>query len=204
MGKKFIVILALIVLAICLIGGGCKSPEELELKSWQDLLKINPMEEIPSLSEIKSETDTKLDEPKAKNEANIEKITVDLYFIGPDGSKLVKETRTIVKQEGLARSTIGELIKGPEKPENLAVLPEGTKLLDINIKPDGRCIVDFSSELTDISNGQQEKLIVYALVNTLGQFASVKEVEFLINGNKVDKIAGYMEVLAPIEPDYSM
>ncbi|NLJ73138.1 MAG: GerMN domain-containing protein [Syntrophomonadaceae bacterium] len=204
MGKRFVVILALLVLTVCLISGGCKSPEELELMSWQDLLKVNPIEEIPPIDKDKDISELGEEEVKLDNEANRELISIDLYFLGPDGGKLVKETREIVKEEGLARKTIEELIKGPEKAENLEVFPEGTKLLDINIKPDGKCIIDFSGELTAISNAEQEKLIIYAIVNTLGQYAAINEVDFLINGNQVDKIAGFLDVKKPLEPDYNL
>ncbi len=202
MTKKFISILAIVVMALCLISGGCTSLNTPDLQSWKELIKINPEEEAVDDKELSF--DLGAEDDKETNTSEEEKIDVDLYFIGADGKKLALENRTIVKKEGLARSTIEELIKGPETPENLSVFPEGTRLLDINIKPDGRCIVDFSSQLTEISSEHQEKLAIYALVNTLGQFSSVQEVDILINGQKVDTIAGYVNVSAPIEPDYSI
>lgn len=201
MTKKFISILAIVVMAICLVSGGCVPPEKEQIRSWQDLLNIKPDEETPDLGDLALDLENNTSNELAED---VEKITVDLYFIAPDGTKLVMESRTIAKQEGIARSTIEELIKGPEKQENLNVFPDGTRLLDINIKPDGRCIVDLSSQLTTINNEHQEKLMLYALVNTLGQFPTVQEVEILINGQKVDTIAGYIDVSAPIEPDYSI
>lgn len=201
MTKKFVSILAIVVMAICLVSGGCIPPEEQDLKSWKDLLKIKPNEEVSDVQDLSFD----LGNDKGNDlSEGVEKITIDLYFIGPDGKKLALESRSITKQEGLARSTIEELIKGPQKEENLSVFPEGTKLLDINIKPDGRCIVDLSSQLTEIDNEHKEMLMVYALVNTLGQFASVQDVDILINGQKVDTIAGHVDVSAPIEPDYTM
>ncbi|NLB88642.1 MAG: GerMN domain-containing protein [Syntrophomonadaceae bacterium] len=201
MTKKFISILAIIVLAVCLVSGGCVPPDKEELQSWQDLLKIKPDEETTDTTDSAVDLENNTNGDLADN---AEKITVDLYFISPDGKNLVMENRAIVKQEGIARSTIEELIKGPQKQENLSVFPDGTRLLDINIKPDGRCIVDLSSELTAVSNEHQEKLMLYALVNTLGQFPTVQEVEILINGQKVDSIAGYIDVSAPLKPDYSI
>lgn len=201
MNKKFISILAIVIMAICLISGGCMSPETEQIRSWQDLLNIKPDDEIPDADDLALDLNNNSNSDLAED---VEKITVDLYFIAPDGTKLVMESRTIAKQEGIARSTIEELIKGPQKQENLSVFPDGTRLLDINIKPDGRCIVDLSSELTTVNNQHQEKLMLYALVNTLGQFPTVREVDILINGQKVDTIAGYIDVSAPIEPDYSI
>lgn len=201
MTKKFISILAIIVLAICLVSGGCVPPDKEELRSWQDLLNIKPEQETSDTNDLTADLENNLSNDFA---SDVEKITVDLYFIAPDGKKLVMESRAIPKQEGIARSTIEELIKGPQKQENLSVFPDGTRLLDINIKPDGRCIVDLSSELTAVNSQHQERLMLYALVNTLCQFPTVQEVEILVNGQKVDSIAGYIDVSAPLKPDYSI
>lgn len=201
MTKKFISILAIVVLAVCLVSGGCIPPDRQELQSWQDLLKIKPEEKASETTDFTADLENKTNNDPA---GDVETITVDLYFIAPDGSSLVLENRAIPKQEGIARGTIEELIKGPEKPENLAVFPDGTRLLDINIKPNGRCIVDLSSEITNVSNEHQEKLMLYSLVNTLCQFPTVEEVEILINGQKVDSVAGFMDVSAPLQPDYSI
>ncbi len=205
MGKKFISILALVVLAICLISGGCTSLEKYELKSWKDLLENNPIAETPDLDKIIKNID---DADQGKTEVSDlneqELITVDLYFIGSDGSKLVKETRSITKEEGLARSTIGELIKGPATEGNLSVFPDDTSLLDINIKPEGNCIVDFSGQLAMINDKHQGELVVFAIVNTLAQFDSVKDVQILVNGNRIDTLGGYKEIFAPLEPDYTL
>ena len=50
---------------------------------------------------------------------------------------------------------------------------------------------------------KQEQMMVYALVNTVGQFPAVQEVTFMINGEKINQLGGYMDLSAPIEPDYS-
>ncbi|HZJ85381.1 MAG TPA: GerMN domain-containing protein [Syntrophomonadaceae bacterium] len=204
MGKKFISMLALVVLTICLISGGCTPFEKNELKSWKDLLEINPIEEISDVDDLAGDQESEKNEAHYMAIDNTEKIMVDLYFIGADGSKLTKESRYITKQEGLARGTIGELISGPSKGENLLVFPDNTELLDINIKPEGNCIIDFSEQLSSITNEHQEKLVVYSIVNTLAQFDSVKDVQILINGNKVEKLAGYVDISRPLEPDYSI
>ena len=86
----------------------------------------------------------------------------------------------------------------------LQVFPEGTKLLDINIKPEGVIIVDFNSKLTKLSSEHQERLAVYSIVNTLGQFPAVQEVQILINGDKLDTLAGHIDISKPLEPDYTV
>lgn len=210
MTKKFICTLAIVVLAICLISGGCSTGND-TLNAWKDLIKISPQKEATKNPDqeaglsieklLKSQDES---EDKKKNAEKTEKVQVELYFIGPDGQKLVAEKRTIVKVEGIARKTIEELIKGPQKKENLSVFPEGTKLLDINVKPDGLCVVDLNSQAQQVDNQLQEEFMVYAVVNTLGQFPTISGVDFMINGERVDSVGQFVDLSQPIEPDYSI
>lgn len=126
-----------------------------------------------------------------------ETTTVTLWFSGPQGQYLVKEERVIPKVEGIARATINELIQGPHPESNLLpTIPLGTILRDINIKEDGLCIVDFSSELIDnhLGGSAAEQLTVHSIVNTLTQFPTVDRVQFLVEGQYVDTIAGHVDI----------
>ena len=202
MSKKAISILAVIILAICLISGGCSAPSDqrVDIKNWKDLLSLAPEKSkttLPNRSEGKVK-------PEENPEAGQELIEVKLYFVGPDGKSLVVDERSIDKTESMARNTLQELIKGPAENENLPVIPEGTRLRDINLKPDGLCIVDLSSQARQAGNADQERLMVYAIANTLGQFPTVKDVSFMIDGQKVKTIAGFLELSSSIKPDYSI
>ncbi|HHV16120.1 MAG TPA: GerMN domain-containing protein [Gelria sp.] len=200
MNKKAISILAVILLAICLISGGCSAPADkrVDIKNWKDLLSLAP-EKSKILPAGGPEKEVK---PGQNSEiADQELIAVKLYFVGSDGKSLVMEERSIAKTESMARNTLQELIKGPAENENLSAIPEGTRLRDINLKPDGLCIVDLSSQAQQVSSGEQEKLMVYAIANTLGQFPTVKDVTFMIDGQRVDTIAGYLDLSNSIKPD---
>lgn len=202
MSKKAASILAVILLAICLISGGCSVPSDkrVDINSWKDLLSLSPEKSktIPPNGSEKEVT------PEQNPEAGQELIEVKLYFVGPDGRSLVMEKRSIAKTESMARNTLQELIKGPAENENLAVIPEGTRLRDINLKPDGLCIVDLSSQAQQAGSAEQEKLMVYAIANTLGQFPTIKDVTFRIDGQRVETIAGFVELSNSIKPDYSI
>ncbi len=199
MTRKLINGLAVIVLAICLISGGCFSPaENSSIKAWKDLIKLSPEKENTDKENNKGKS-LPFEPAEFK-----ESIDIDLYFAGPDGRGLEVEKRTIDKTEGIARSTIEELTKGPCTAGYINVLPEGTRLLDINIKPDGLCIVDMSSEIRNVSNAHQEELVVYAIANTLGQFPTVKNVSFMINGQKANSIGGFIDISNLVEPDYNL
>lgn len=132
------------------------------------------------------------------------KVKVKLYFARRDGEGLGVEEREISKVEGIARATLQELIKGPLRSDLVSPLPKGIKLLDINIKPDGTCILDFNARLTEVAGAKEETLAVYSIVNTVSQFASVERVVFLIEGKKINSIGGNINVAEPVTADYTL
>jgi germination protein M len=197
MAKKFIVALAMMVLAVCLLSGGCSKVDDSKINSWKDLLKI------PTSSDKSAQNNQSNATPANESPANIEKINVKLYFIDAKQHKLVAEERSIGKVQGIARETMQELIKGPLSTDHQAVFPAGTKLLDINIKPEGLCIVDLSKEANTVSGKEQGTLMIQAVADTLGQFSSVKEVSFLINGEKVKTLGGIVDIAQPVHANHT-
>lgn len=129
---------------------------------------------------------------------------VTLYFASPDGNSLAPEVRTIEKVEGVARAAMFELIEGPSPGSGLLpTLPQGTSLLDINVKDDGLCIVDFSSELLGDASGEviTGELMVYSIVNTLTEFPTIDSVEFRIEGQPVERLGDNIPASAPLTAD---
>jgi len=200
MRNTIIVILAFVLLSICMLSGGCAKPDQAKIKEWQDLLKI-PLDKEKAANNAKTVLPQKKENSKSTVAASL---PINLYFADSSGNKLIVEERDITKGEGIARRTMEELLKGPANVEAVQVIPDGTRLLDINIKPDGLCIVDLSSEVRGVLNKDQERLMVYGVANTLGQFPSVKSVSFMIDGQKVDSIGGYMNLSAPVQANYDL
>lgn len=133
-----------------------------------------------------------------------ETTTVVLYFAGTEGY-LVPEQREVPKVAGIARKTMEELCKGPESEGLLPTMPRGTRLLDINIR-DGLCTVDFSKELVENHPGGSsgELVTVYSIVNTLTQFPSVEKVVILVEGQRVQTLAGHLDLSIPLERNPGM
>ena len=129
---------------------------------------------------------------------------VTLYFADAQGTSLVPEVRTIEKAEGIARAAMAELIEGPS-PGNglLPTVPQGTALLDINVKEDGLCIVNFSSQLLEEASGEviDGNLMVYSIVNTLAEFPTIDRVEFRIEGETVESLGENISASAPLYAD---
>lgn len=197
MPKKFICAAAVLILALCLISG-CSSNDNQSMKSWKDLLK--PVGQ------------TQNDSPKQENPAStgsdpnaaVETMQLKLYFVDTANKKLVAEERRVEKTKMVARKALEELIKGPGVQQHGAVFPAGTRLLDINLKAEQQlCVVDFSPEILKVS-ANQEKLLIYAIANTLGQFPTIKEVTVMVNGTQVKSLAGQVDLTKPVKPNYKI
>ncbi|NLN86442.1 MAG: GerMN domain-containing protein [Syntrophomonadaceae bacterium] len=195
MTKKLMIALAMMILSACLISGGCSRIDDSKVDSWKDMFKIPTGRD--------KDTDEKtIDFPTLVN-SRAEQVMVKLYFMDDQAQQLVVEERSIDKVTGIARQTVNELIKGPSNPELQAVIPAGTQLLDINIKPDGLCIVDLSREVNQVSSPQQGELMVQAIANTMGQFTTVEEVSFLVEGENANVLGGVVVAL-PVQADSSL
>ncbi|HWJ03363.1 MAG TPA: GerMN domain-containing protein, partial [Verrucomicrobiae bacterium] len=126
--------------------------------------------------------------PTVGNEVVGETRSVTVYFADATGKNLVPQEVQIPKTLSLARETLNELLKGPASGSNLlAVVPQGTVLLDINIKDD-TAIVDLSKEILKTAAKVSPETTVYAFVNTLTQFPTIKQVKFRVDGQPVQKI----------------
>lgn len=127
---------------------------------------------------------------------------VSLYFVDKATDELAVETRSVVNQTSLAKTTVQELLSGPVSTSLASYIPEGTEVLSINIQDSGLCTVDFSKQLQDAElNSSEEKYVIESIVNTLCQFDSVSSVQIRIDGNVVDSIAGHWDISKPLTAD---
>ncbi|NLO21118.1 MAG: GerMN domain-containing protein [Syntrophomonadaceae bacterium] len=200
MDKKIVIIAAIILVAICLLAGGCSTfTGDSSLKAWKELLSLAPETETASSDKQGTSLEDLLLDKQTEGQDMVEEyIEVSLYFADGAGS-LVAEDRQIVKTEGIARRTLQELLKGPENTQYKNLFPPGSQLLDINIKEDGWCIVDLSAQVRQIANAQEEQLLLNSIIKTLGQFPTIKLVSILIDSQSVDSLAGYMDLPQTIE-----
>ncbi len=127
------------------------------------------------------------------------KVDVVLYFADQSGDYLKAEKRQIEMVPGLAKATVEQLIQGPTQKNLTRTIPQGTKVREIDIK-NGLCRIDLSKEFKENHWGGSsgEILTVYSLVDTLTQFETVKEVEILVEGQRIDTLAGHMDLTAPV------
>lgn len=111
-----------------------------------------------------------------------------LYFPSKDGSRLLREARTIkvTDQQPIAQYIINELIKGPESESMAAPLNEGTVLLSVETS-NNICFVNFKANFVDKNSGpaEKEKMTLYSIVDSLTELETIERVQFLMDGKKV-------------------
>lgn len=114
-----------------------------------------------------------------------------VYYQDGEGY-LVPVQRQVSKQDGIAKATLGLMVKDVYNDMEAArlglrtVIPEGTTF-DLNIT-EGRARIDVSKEALATIDAEQEANMVSAVVYTLTEFPSVAEVEFLVDGQKRSKL----------------
>ncbi len=113
-----------------------------------------------------------------------------LYFPDRDGRYLIAEYHSLTLDEETSpeRYVVEELLRGPNNGELQSVMPAGTTLLSCHTGEDGVCTVDLSREFLDNcpDTALGERLVLYALVNSLTALSSVDSVRILVEGQAVD------------------
>lgn len=137
-----------------------------------------PLEEIPA-----SET--------AVSASGREMQTTVVYYEDGDGY-LVPVQREVERQDGIAKATLSLMVSSARNDMDAArlgltpVVPEGTTF-DLDISQ-GHARVDMSSQVLKAADKGQEENLRTAIVWALTEFDTVKDVSFLVNGQKRDTL----------------
>lgn len=136
---------------------------------------------------------------KTQASSTVAMMTITLYFADEQAEGLVAEQRGIPKTEGVARAVLEELIKGPEETGNFATIPEGTRLVSVEIR-DGVAYASFSEELSTKHGGGSagELMTIGSIVNSLTELPAIKKVQILIEGKVVQTLAGHADITQPL------
>lgn len=130
-------------------------------------------------------------------EKAIEQVT--LYFKSPTGDFLSKETRTIERTfESREEAILKELIKGPSRTELQATVPPQTKVFSV-LSVDGTTYINFSKEfITPMMGGDRtEATTVYSVVNSLTEIRTVRRVQILVEGERLNIFQKHMSLREP-------
>ena len=133
--------------------------------------------------------------------ANTTKSKICFVALDSDGLVVRKEvSRSVAKDSPLAEA-LKELLKGPSATEAKtgcqSYIPEGSKLLGITIK-DGIATLNFNEEFQFNNYGPVGSNVqLMQVVYTATSFSTVKKVQFLIEGKKLDYLSEGVWVGSP-------
>ncbi|MDH7478674.1 MAG: GerMN domain-containing protein [Syntrophomonadaceae bacterium] len=120
--------------------------------------------------------------------------SVTIYLIKSSSSEfwLEPELRVIKHQPNMPKAVLEELVRA------MPVFPPGTRVLDVSIN-NYVAYPSFSSEITRMSAGSTvEALAVASIANTLIKFPGVEKVQILVEGSKLESLAGHVDLSEPI------
>ncbi len=166
------------------------------LVEGKDLADSNG-EPIGELMKVDLDEDGKIIVAKSKS--------VILYFGDSDAEEVVAEKRDILvdMDSSVEKAILEELRKGPKNGDLSPSVPVNTKVLSASTK-DGICTVNLSKDFASNSLGSAgETITIYSIVNSLTELENVKQVQFLIEGNKIESL-GHMDFSEPFERNESI
>lgn len=133
-------------------------------------------------------------------------IDVALYFPRAMGKGLGFETRelTLTEDDDLYETIATILLKGPTDPDLQTFLPGEESLIGVWMD-NGVCYVNFSSEFLSQAPEREaeQNLLLYSVVDTLGNLDSVTAVQLLVEGERLPEFGG-AETNLPLEPDFGL
>ncbi len=132
--------------------------------------------------------------------------SVTVYFGNKGADGFLTETREIPAGGGFEaqiKAAMGELIKGPQGGDRIGVMPPATEIRQAFWVEDSQTLyLDFNNALVANHPGGSagEYFTIGAILKTVSaNFPQARRVQFLIDGNTVESIAGHYAVDKPIE-----
>lgn len=152
-------------------------------------------------------SDKNKQETSEQSKAQLEKMTVTVFFPDSNGMKLVPVTRKIEFDNPPSADsnkylrTMQELVAGPnDDSEGYNVMPQGSKVLDVTVGSNGLAIVNFNENFKRHFHGgsTEEKMLIGAIVNTLTQFDEVQKVQIKVENKVLSGFNGNFDLSKPL------
>jgi germination protein M len=125
---------------------------------------------------------------------------VTLLFPRKDQKDLGEETRSIslMEDQSLAIAVLSALAEGPDSDELTGVLSK-TDILSADVR-DGICYLNLAATFQTLAPEEEkaDRLILYALVNTLCELDNISSVRFLTDGAVMERY-GTVELKEPLK-----
>ncbi|MDP2871162.1 MAG: GerMN domain-containing protein [Bacillota bacterium] len=111
-----------------------------------------------------------------------------LYFADADIMFLVPVTRTIALTKSPIRETLTELFRGPAPGSGLLSASAELGLRDLALRTDGTLRIDLPAQVVQATAGWGSSISMLTLdsiLHTVGEYAAVKQAQFLVGGKTV-------------------
>ena len=201
--KKYVAVLLTAVSMVC---AGCEQQPPVEPAPSVDnpppvettTPSAPPDEKVETKSEPPKQTETK---PPVEKEATLEDMKVKVYYPDESGLRLVEVEREIEvsKDADKYAAAVETMMTTPSEQELTEIFPKHAKLLSVTVD-NGIATVNFDDGLQKhfVGGSAGETFLVGSVVNALTNFDEIKGVQFLIDGKKIDSLAGHMDLSEPV------
>lgn len=168
--KKMIYCLLILIFIVVVVYAVFKNTKNVEVET--DVNEYTPQEEISN----------------AQNRTTL----LTLYFIDSTSGKLVPEVRQIDVKEIIDNpyeKIMNLLITGSQNEAIGKSVPEGTKLNSIRLEKEN-LVIDVSKEFVSKyeSGSEEQKNMIYSVVNTFLELKEVSSVTFFIDGEACQEL----------------
>lgn len=132
-------------------------------------------------------------------------VTVTLYFGDDQAMEVLPERRTVEvpsdpgQRPPLYTIVVRELLKGPTDPLLRKTFPPEAQLISVQVT-DGVALVNFSKEVQTKHWGGStgEAMTLLSLVQSLTELPEIQKVQILVEGKKVETLAGHFDITGPL------
>lgn len=134
-----------------------------------------------------------------------QKTKLTLYFSNKNGDMLIPETREVHYSSNISleKLVMEQLMEGPKESDLQGTIPTGTKLITITVV-DAVCYVNLDEMFLNQNKEISEQVILYSIVDSLTELASVDKVQISINGDTSGKCRYTYDLATMYEADLSM
>jgi germination protein M len=122
---------------------------------------------------------------------------VTIYFLTESEEYLVPVTIPINLTEQGAKVSLERLIVGSGDEIIKPVIHPSTKLRDLYVK-DNIIFLDLTGHFLNVSSDRLGEMAITSILKTLSPYSGERRVQFLVDGNKVDRIFGRFDLSAPM------